>query len=309
MKSPQSPRPSTPSPRCARDGGKRPTPPRSIAGRGPMPTCWRSCSARAAITMRRSTRASRPRSRRLQVILAVEAGRHTPSSRSSSRALDSAGPEAAALRKAFAVHVGDAVIAEDVIKAGTDLQVALGEQGFALSGNRAAGSRSRSSDHDRQPGLPVQPGPVAHYGTISVSGSPPFSSRHIQTIARFARGDPFKRSEINDLRRALIATGLVAVADVKVVPSADRQTVDVNVHLEPAPMRTVAGELGYGTGEGVRAEASWQHRNFFNPEGALTLRGVAGTNEQLCLRRVSSKQFHAPRPGVRPAGIGEQRRS
>ena len=27
----------------------------------------------------------------------------------------------------------------------------------------------------------------------------------------------------------------------------------------------------------MRAEASWQHRNFFNPEGAVTLRGVAGT--------------------------------
>ncbi len=46
-------------------------------------------------------------------------------------------------------------------------------------------------------------------------------------------------------------------------------------------MRTIAGELGYGTGEGVRVEASWQHRNFFNPEGALTVRGVAGTQEQL----------------------------
>jgi translocation and assembly module TamA len=46
-------------------------------------------------------------------------------------------------------------------------------------------------------------------------------------------------------------------------------------------MRTIAGELGYGTGEGLRAEASWQHRNFFNPEGALTLRAVAGTQEQL----------------------------
>ena len=46
-------------------------------------------------------------------------------------------------------------------------------------------------------------------------------------------------------------------------------------------MRTVAGEVGYGTGEGVRVEASWQHRNLFNPEGAVTLRGVAGTQEQL----------------------------
>jgi translocation and assembly module TamA len=68
---------------------------------------------------------------------------------------------------------------------------------------------------------------------------------------------------------------------VKLVQSADRQTVDVAVHLEPAPMRTIAGELGYGTGEGGRVEASWQHRNFFNPEGALTLRAVAGTQEQL----------------------------
>ena len=69
------------------------------------------------------------------------------------------------------------------------------------------------------------------------------------------------------------------------------QVVDIAVHLEPAPMRTIAGELGYGTGEGVRLEASWQHRNFFNPEGALTLRGVAGTQEQLAavsLRRVIS---------------------
>jgi translocation and assembly module TamA len=58
-------------------------------------------------------------------------------------------------------------------------------------------------------------------------------------------------------------------------------------------MRTIAGELGYGTGEGVRLEASWQHRNFFNPEGALTLRGVAGTQEQLAavsLRRNNFKR-------------------
>ena len=69
--------------------------------------------------------------------------------------------------------------------------------------------------------------------------------------------------------------------------------VDLDVRLEPAPMRTIAGELGYGTGEGVRVEGSWQHRNFFNPEGALTVRGVAGTQEQLAsvsLRRSNFRQ-------------------
>ncbi|HEU4705056.1 MAG TPA: BamA/TamA family outer membrane protein, partial [Sphingomicrobium sp.] len=44
-------------------------------------------------------------------------------------------------------------------------------------------------------------------------------------------------------------------------------------------------------GEGVRAEASWQHRNLFNPEGALTVRGVAGTQEQLAAVQFRRSNF------------------
>ncbi|HEU0285285.1 MAG TPA: BamA/TamA family outer membrane protein [Sphingomicrobium sp.] len=217
----------------------------------------------------------------LSVVLAAEPGRQYTFQSVELPGLEAAGAETEALRRAFAVKAGDPVIAENVIRAGTNLQVALGEEGFALA---EIGEQQVEIDHQSLTAsliLPVQPGPVARYGQIKVSGKPPFPPSHIATIARFDTGDPFKRSEINDLRRALIATGLVAVADVRLVPSADRQTVNVDVHLEPAPMRTVAGELGYGTGEGIRAEASWQHRNFVNPEGALTLRGVAGTQEQL----------------------------
>ena len=114
-----------------------------------------------------------------------------------------------------------------------------------------------------------------------MTGEPPFSARHVGQIARFKTGDRFKQSDVDDLRRALVATGLVSTVEVKVTPVGAGQTVDLDVRLEPAPMRTVAGELGYGTGEGARAEASWQHRNFFNPEGALTVRGVVGTQEQV----------------------------
>ena len=116
---------------------------------------------------------------------------------------------------------------------------------------------------------------------IRVTGRPPFSARHVATIARFKSGDPFKRSKVDDLRRALIATTLVANADIQMVPTNGGRTVDLAVRLEPAPSHTIAGELGYGTGQGARLEASWTDRNFFNPEGALTVRGVAGTSEQL----------------------------
>src|SRR5688572_14834143 len=195
--------------------------------------------------------------------------------------LDAAGPQAASLREEFAVKPGDPVIAEEVIAANVALKVALGEQGFALA---EIGEQEILIDHETRRAqlvLPVKTGPLASFGAIRVSGRPPFSASHVARIARFQPGEPYKRSKVDDLRRALIATGLIASAEVRLVPAADGRTVDLAVHLDPAPMRTIAGELGYGTGEGIRAEASWQHRNFFNPEGALTVRGVAGTQEQL----------------------------
>ena len=69
------------------------------------------------------------------------------------------------------------------------------------------------------------------------------------------------------------------------------RTIDLAVRLEPAPSHTIAGELGFGTGQGVRIEASWTDRNFFNPEGALTLRGVAGTREQLAAVQFRRSNF------------------
>ncbi|HET7708141.1 MAG TPA: BamA/TamA family outer membrane protein [Sphingomicrobium sp.] len=205
--------------------------------------------------------------------------------------LAAAGKEADALRHAFAVEAGDPVVADEVIAAGVALQVALGEEGFALA---KIGEQQIDINHETRRAsleLPVDPGPIATFGAIRVSGEPPFGADHVGRIARFDRGEPFRRSRVDDLRRALIATGLVASADVTVVPAADGRTVDLNVTLVPAPMRTIAGELGYGTGEGLRAEANWQHRNFFNPEGALTLRGVIGTREQLVSAQVRRSNF------------------
>ena len=195
--------------------------------------------------------------------------------------LAEAGGDAGPLRETFAVKAGDPVVAQSVIAAGIALKVALGEQGFATAD---IGEQDIVIDHAKATArlvLAVKPGPVARFGEIRVSGQPPFSSRHVGQIARFKSGDKFERSEVDDLRRALVATGLVASVETKVVPRDEGRTVDIDVKLEPAPMRTIAGELGYGTGEGIKVEASWQHRNFFNPEGALTVRGVAGTQEQL----------------------------
>ena len=217
----------------------------------------------------------------LRVVLTADPGTQYRFASVELPGLGAAGSDAARLRNAFAVKVGDPVIATDVIAGGVALTQALGEEGFAQARLGDQDIEVNHQTHLATLTLPVNPGPIARFGAIHVSGRPPFSAHHLATIARFKRGDPFRRSKIDDLRRALIATTLVANADIQLVPVDGGRVVDLNVRLEPAPSHTIAGELGYGTGQGARLEASWTDRNFFNPEGALTLRGIAGTTEQL----------------------------
>ena len=227
----------------------------------------------------------------LRVVLAAEPGQQYRFVTVDLPGLAAAGEDAAKLRNAFGVKPGDPVIASDVIAAGAALTRALGQNGFAEAKIGEQQVEINHQTHFASLVLPVDPGPVARFGTIRVSGSPPFSARHVATIARFKRGDLFKQSKIEDLRRALIATTLVSSADIQLVPVNGGRVVDLAVKLEPAPSHTIAGEVGYGTGQGARVEVSLTDRNFFNPEGALTLRGVAGTREQLAAVQFRRSNF------------------
>ncbi|MFN3944714.1 MAG: autotransporter assembly complex protein TamA [Allosphingosinicella sp.] len=205
--------------------------------------------------------------------------------------LETAGADAAALRSAFAVNPEDAVDAAAVTAAEAALRVELGRRGYAFAD---VGELDIAVDHETRTAtlvLPVRPEGARRFGDVVVEGRPLFGAGHIQTIARFEPGDPYQAPLIEDLRRALIATGLVSTVAIRPVAREGSDVVDLAVSLEPAPMRTIAGEFGYGTGEGVRLEASWQHRNLLPPEGAVTFRGVAGTREQLLSATLRRNNF------------------
>ncbi|HEX6375496.1 MAG TPA: BamA/TamA family outer membrane protein [Allosphingosinicella sp.] len=194
--------------------------------------------------------------------------------------IEGAGEDSAALREAFGIEAEEPVDAAQVTAGEAALRVELGKRGYAFA---EVGEMDIALDHETRTAtliLPVDPNGARQFGRILVEGKPLFSARHIQTIARWKPGAPYAAPLIEDLRRALIATGLVSAVAIRPVPG-QAKTVDLAVSLERAPMRTVAGQAGYGTGEGIRIEASWQHRNLLPPEGAVTFRGVAGTQEQL----------------------------
>ncbi|HKR23799.1 MAG TPA: BamA/TamA family outer membrane protein [Allosphingosinicella sp.] len=194
---------------------------------------------------------------------------------------EAAGADAAALRQSFAVAAQDPVNAARVGEAEAALRLELGRRGYAFA---EVGEAEVVVDHETRTAtlvLAVEPAGTRRFGQVIVEGRPLFSQRHLQTIARFREGDPWRAERIEDLRQALVQTGLVSAVTIRPVARAGTDLVDIAVGLEPAPMRTIAGEAGYGTGEGVRVELSWQHRNLLPPEGAVTVRGVIGTREQL----------------------------
>jgi len=124
------------------------------------------------------------------------------------------------------------------------------------------------------------------FGVVTSSDEDFLSGDHLATIARFDPGDIYQRSLELDLRRAITATGLVSSVTIDPrevsAPQGDEPgVVAMDVELERAKVRTIAGAIGYGSEEGIRVQASWEHRNFFPPEGSLRVRGIVGTQEQL----------------------------
>ena len=194
--------------------------------------------------------------------------------------------DAPALTRAFALSPGDPVNSDRIVSERDHLITSLGEGGHAFA---KVGEPDLSIDHADRTGdltIPVTSGGQYVMGEVHSSLPDYLSSRHLSRIARFRPGDAYRRSRMDDLRQAILATGLVSAVTVtprEVTPAADAQpgVADVDVTLSKAPQRTIAGLIGYSSGEGVRVEASWENRNFFPPEGLVRFRGVAGTREQL----------------------------
>ena len=133
--------------------------------------------------------------------------------------------------------------------------------------------------------LPIDTGPRSSFGDVSTSGRLAFGPGHIRILRRFKPGDLYDTDKVDDLRKALVATGLfstVAVEPVdtgKAAPDGTR-IVDLAVTQRVGRTRSIAATGGYSTGEGIKVEGTFTARNAFPPEGAFVIGAVAGTQEQ-----------------------------
>lgn len=218
---------------------------------------------------------------RLAVIINVQAGPQYELDAIALPGLETAvAPDPQKFRDRFALQPGAVINSDRIMEAKERLDGAMAENGYPFA---ATGEPELEIDHAARLGdleVKVTPGGRYDFGSIVMARTELFDADHVQLIARFNPGDIYQASEVEDLRRALIATGLISTLSIDPVVAEDPDAVDIAVNVTPAPLRTIAGELGYGTGEGARAAASWEHRNFFPPEGLIRVTGVLGTQEQ-----------------------------
>ncbi len=188
-------------------------------------------------------------------------------------------------REALPLKTGDPIIAANVEGAEASILLRLPEQGYPFA---EIGMRDLLLDPETDRGdytLPVTPGPRASFGGYTTEGDLAFDAEHVGVLARFERGELYDRRKVDDLREAMVATGLFSTVSAEPVRTGEvgpdgTEYVNIVVRQDAGPPRSLTGSAGYNTGEGLRVEAAWEHRNLFPPEGALRAAAVAGTQEQ-----------------------------
>lgn len=192
----------------------------------------------------------------------------------------------ALVRDSLPLKTGDYIVATLVEGAEANVALKLPENGYPFA---KVGQRDILLDPATVTGdytLPVDTGPRGTFRKITTSGEKQaFGADHIEVIKRYKPGELYDSRKVDDLRKALVATSLFSSVSVEPVRTGEAgpdgtEYVDLAVEQDAGPPRTLAGEAGYGTGQGFRAEATWTHRNMFPPEGALIAGVIAGTQEQ-----------------------------
>lgn len=212
----------------------------------------------------------------------------------------------------FPLKAGEAIVAERVQGAEAAIALKLPEEGYPFA---RVGQRDILLDGATGDGvytLPVDIGKRSRFGGIETTGDLAFDAEHVGVLARFRRGDLYDSRKVDDLRQALVATGLFATVAAEPQTTGesagdDTEYVTMLVTQQAGPPRTIAASAGYGTGEGLRLEGSWMHRNLFPPEGALIARGLIGTQEQAL--GVTMRRSNAGRRDRTFELIGEAKRS
>jgi translocation and assembly module TamA len=188
--------------------------------------------------------------------------------------------------KALGLKPGAPIIAPVIVAAEGDVRLRLPQEGYPFVKLGDHDIVLNPETHTGDYLLPVDPGARARFGSLVIKGQPVFPLRQLEVLPRFHADELYDSRLVEDLRRDLMASGLFATVAVTNLDAGAKtpdgaEVVDIQIQGAPAKPHDLSGSIGYQTGLGATAEVDWTDHNLAPPEGALTLRGVYGTQQSL----------------------------
>jgi outer membrane protein insertion porin family/translocation and assembly module TamA len=122
--------------------------------------------------------------------------------------------------------------------------------------------------------LAADVGPRARIGTIEVNGNRSVSDEVILRTLSFKPEDVFRLSSLQASQRRLYDLDLFQFANVEPrLPETPAADVPVRVTVAEGKHRRLRYSFGYGSEERARAQARWQHVNFFGGARTAAIEG------------------------------------
>ena len=127
-----------------------------------------------------------------------------------------------------------------------------------------------TTDRQRIVVLRADPGPLARYGDIQISGNATVSENVIRRQLTYRPGAIFRQSQLQESQRKLYGLELFDFANIEPVGLESKsEIVPTRVTVTKSKHKKVNFGIGYGTEEKARAEIDWRHVNAFG--GAQTV--------------------------------------
>ncbi|MBT5831287.1 MAG: BamA/TamA family outer membrane protein, partial [Candidatus Latescibacteria bacterium] len=150
-------------------------------------------------------------------------------------------------------------------------------------------------------------GPVCHVSDIQVTGNVSVSERTVRRGLTFDMGQLVEGKKLDDSRRQLYRSGVFRSVILDFPDTVAAQT-PVRIRVSERPFKSIRLGGGYDTEVGLRASASWLHRNFGGGAKQLRISGSASTESRDLVVGIRQAYFGDSRNWLNLSGFIQKRK-
>ncbi len=167
-----------------------------------------------------------------------------------------------ALREAVPLQVGQPRDRQQVVASHEQAVNELREVGYPYA-RVATDENDGQSGKDATITFRAEPGPLAHFGAVEISGNSSVGAGVIERQLTFRPGDLYRRSVVQNSQRRLYGMELFQFVNVETLnPEKQEAEVRTRVTVAEGKHQRVNFGIGYGTEEKARADGQYRHVNF-----------------------------------------------